>query len=247
MSDDGDEVSTGGKRAATRRRIFEAALACFRDKGFDGATMRDIAAAAGMSLGASYYYFPSKEALVLAYYRELLEARWEKARTVFAETDDLGERVRALFRHHLELARKDRTLIVALARAVADPSSTTSIFASTTRDTRNRVIDLHLAALQVDEVPEELRDLGALGMWTLELAFLLYFVWDDSESQKRTGQLVEGALDLVLPLVPFLATPFAAPLVGQLATLLVEAGLVPDDAGPDAPAPDDGAEDLDQP
>ena len=32
--------------------------------------MRDIAKAAGLSLGAAYYYFPSKEALVFAYYEQ---------------------------------------------------------------------------------------------------------------------------------------------------------------------------------
>ena len=55
----------------TRERILDAALGLFRRKGFEGATMRDIARAAGMSLGAAYYYFETKEALVLAYYQRV--------------------------------------------------------------------------------------------------------------------------------------------------------------------------------
>src|SRR5215216_7220921 len=56
------------KGEATRARILETALALFRQRGFDATTMRDVAAEAGMSLGAAYHYFPSKDAIVLAYY-----------------------------------------------------------------------------------------------------------------------------------------------------------------------------------
>src|SRR5262252_7981132 len=58
----------GKKGELTRSHILAAALRLFRERGFDSATMRDIAEAAGMSLGASYYYFPSKESIVSAYY-----------------------------------------------------------------------------------------------------------------------------------------------------------------------------------
>ena len=40
----------------------------FREKGFDATTIREIAARTGLSLGATYYYFPSKESIVAAYY-----------------------------------------------------------------------------------------------------------------------------------------------------------------------------------
>jgi len=49
----------------TRRKIYEAAMAMFREKGFEQTTMRDIAAKAGVALGGAYYYFSSKEAIVL--------------------------------------------------------------------------------------------------------------------------------------------------------------------------------------
>ena len=50
----------------SRTNILETALRLFRERGFDETTMRDIASACGLSLGAAYHYFPSKEALVLA-------------------------------------------------------------------------------------------------------------------------------------------------------------------------------------
>ena len=64
------EHSLTPKSEATRRRILAAALSVFRERGFDAATMREIAAAAGMAVGAAYYHFDSKDALVMAFYEQ---------------------------------------------------------------------------------------------------------------------------------------------------------------------------------
>ena len=54
------------RREAQVARILEGARACFLKSGFQGASMGDICAAAGMSPGALYRYFPSKESLIEA-------------------------------------------------------------------------------------------------------------------------------------------------------------------------------------
>jgi TetR/AcrR family transcriptional regulator, repressor for uid operon len=54
------------KREAQVNRILEAARTCFVQSGFRGASMHDICREAGMSPGALYRYFPSKEALIEA-------------------------------------------------------------------------------------------------------------------------------------------------------------------------------------
>jgi AcrR family transcriptional regulator len=58
-----------GRRAQARwrrERMLDAALATFVDKGIDGASVKDITAAAGVTQGLLYHYFDSKDALVLA-------------------------------------------------------------------------------------------------------------------------------------------------------------------------------------
>ena len=50
--------------AAKREAILRAAEACFLEKGFHGTGMAEICKAAGMSPGALYRYFPSKEAII---------------------------------------------------------------------------------------------------------------------------------------------------------------------------------------
>lgn len=64
------EVEEGTSRASRRdqqaHRILEAAKSCFLRAGFQGASMQHICAEAGMSPGALYRYFPSKEAIIAA-------------------------------------------------------------------------------------------------------------------------------------------------------------------------------------
>lgn len=55
-----------GEGSATRRRILQIALSLMSQRGVDGTSMRDLAAAAGLNVASLYHYFPSK--------RELLEA-----------------------------------------------------------------------------------------------------------------------------------------------------------------------------
>ena len=47
-----------------RRQIMDAALACFRRRGFHQATMQEICATAEISAGALYHYFASKAEII---------------------------------------------------------------------------------------------------------------------------------------------------------------------------------------
>jgi AcrR family transcriptional regulator len=64
------DKSVPSKGEQARARIISVAEALFNKQGFDGSSMRDIAAAAEMQPASVYYYFESKE--------ELLWAVWEK-------------------------------------------------------------------------------------------------------------------------------------------------------------------------
>ncbi len=49
-----------------RQQIIQAARTCFTKKGFHRASMRDVSAEAGLSIGAVYCYFKSKEEIITA-------------------------------------------------------------------------------------------------------------------------------------------------------------------------------------
>lgn len=52
-------------RAARKEQILDAALACFVEKGFQRTSMADIVAASGLSAGALYVHFASKQEIVI--------------------------------------------------------------------------------------------------------------------------------------------------------------------------------------
>lgn len=54
------------KRAARQRQILDAALVCFQTQGLQATTMDDIIRASGLSAGAVYSYFASKDDLIHA-------------------------------------------------------------------------------------------------------------------------------------------------------------------------------------
>lgn len=52
-------------QAATRARVIDAAVRLATERGYDGFTMRDVAAAAGVSPATAYLYYSSKDALLV--------------------------------------------------------------------------------------------------------------------------------------------------------------------------------------
>jgi len=66
------QVSTNSVRVRDNKRpqLLDSAARYFCQQGYDAAPMRDIAAAAGMKAGSMYYYFPSKEDLLVAVHEE---------------------------------------------------------------------------------------------------------------------------------------------------------------------------------
>lgn len=61
-----EPLTRAGRRDQQVQRILEAAEKCFVRSGFQGASMQQICSEAGMSPGALYRYFPSKEAIIEA-------------------------------------------------------------------------------------------------------------------------------------------------------------------------------------
>lgn len=90
----------------TRERLVEAALAVFAQRGFDGATTREIARRAGVALAALPYHFETKEALWRAAADRIFGQLTERFAGVAAslEAMDPRERPKALLRDFVVFA-----------------------------------------------------------------------------------------------------------------------------------------------
>jgi TetR/AcrR family transcriptional regulator, regulator of cefoperazone and chloramphenicol sensitivity len=71
----------------TRARIVVAALKMFGEKGFDGASTRDIATSAGVNAPALQYYFDNKEGVYLACVEHIVKSVWEYMAEVTADAE----------------------------------------------------------------------------------------------------------------------------------------------------------------
>jgi len=68
-----------------RGDLVRAAAQLFREKGFDGTTIRDIARAVGMQSGSPFYHFANKHELLMAVMEEGLRQGLERAHSVIAD------------------------------------------------------------------------------------------------------------------------------------------------------------------
>ena len=210
------------KREATRKRLLDRALKLFQQRGVDATTMRDIAKAAGLSLGAAYYYFPSKDALVFAYYED---HQLQMEELAAAATGDLRARLGVIFHGKLESIRTHRKMLAAIVQRLVDPGDPLSAFSRQTRAVRARSIAVFDDVLAEAPLPAPIRALAAHALWLFMLATLLVYIHDTSPGEARTHGLVDEALDLAVPLLPLLATPVGRAFSDRIVAALARAGI----------------------
>ncbi len=215
------------KSDETRSRILEAALSVFRERGFEKATMREIASEAGVAVGAAYYYFDSKDAIVLAFYERAqgemhagIEAGLDKAKTLEA-------RLRIIISAKLDVFRAqpagcwERSARMPIPSIRCRPSlpkrppSASRMSRSFERAVRDSAVKLP---------PSVAPYLGRL-LWMYQMGLILFWVYDRSEGQQRTSLLYEKTLKMLLLTLKIAGIPLLRPLhrlAGELLAAIYE-------------------------
>jgi TetR/AcrR family transcriptional regulator, cholesterol catabolism regulator len=93
----GQEVD-GGRR----QQLLRASARLFREQGFDGTSVRDIARAAGMQSGSWVYHFPTKQDILVAVMEEGLLDALARIESIAAQGLDPREQFAQLVRTHLD-------------------------------------------------------------------------------------------------------------------------------------------------
>jgi AcrR family transcriptional regulator len=86
-----DGPQTDGRRTDTRQRIHDVALTVFSERGWDGATLREIAERLEITRPALYYHYRSKEDILASIHRDLAHSvdgilDWASAQPATATT-----------------------------------------------------------------------------------------------------------------------------------------------------------------
>jgi AcrR family transcriptional regulator len=219
---------TTNKGEQTQRHIFDCALELFREKGFDATTMQEVASRADVAKSAAYYYFPSKEAIIQAYY-EIVQAEQERlCAEVFEQSKDLKTRLAAAMHSKFSLAKHDRRLLGVVFRYTGEPEHPLSCLGQGTTGIRQRATAVFQQAIAVERLPKDLEQLLPLALWSLQMGLLVMFLYDTSPDQTRTRKLADGSLALTLKLMALAKLPVLKPVRTKVLELLREAELLPD-------------------
>lgn len=209
------------KSEQTRARILEAALTVFRERGFEAATMREIAAQAGMAVGAAYYYFDSKDALVLAFYDQAQQKIAPQVERILAAAKTFDQRVRGIIGLKFAHFAPNRELLRTLSAHV-DPAHPLSPFSPQTAAIRDADIAFFDRAVGDSKVrlPRTLLPYLPRLLWLYQMGLILFWVYDRSARQSRTEVLFDKTLRILLILLQFAALPIFKPLHRRAAELL---------------------------
>ncbi|HEV3333053.1 MAG TPA: TetR/AcrR family transcriptional regulator [Bryobacteraceae bacterium] len=207
-------AKTTPKAEETGSRILDAALELFREQGFDNATMRSIAQKADVATGAAYYYYASKDAIVMDFYRRSCAEMQPKIEAALEHAPNLEARLRELIRVKLVHFERDRGVLCALLRGGADPQHPLSPFSPQTKDIRE--IDIAwFRRILVDcgtRIPHDLEPHLPGVLWLFQMGVIYFWVTDDSPQQAKTALLLELATTSVTSLIKMSTMPFMGPL-----------------------------------
>ena len=202
------------KSEETARRILDAALELFREEGFEQATMRGIAAHAGVATGAAYYYFPSKDAIVMAFYERSCLDMQPQIEAALERTGGLEARLKELVRIKLDYFAPNRAVLRGLIKNGADPNHPLSPFSSETKGIRETDVAWFRRIL-IDcgvRIPRDLEPHMPEVLWMFQMGVIYFWLADASTGQSRTRRLLELGAKTITALLRLSALPLTRPL-----------------------------------
>ena len=112
--------------------IIETAARAFAERGFEGVSLNELVAATGMSKGAFYFHFSTKEEVALAAFRSKQIELIERLAVEVDANADVVDQLTASLRHRAELVSDDPSLhcVIRLGGELSARSSPGSDYAS---------------------------------------------------------------------------------------------------------------------
>lgn len=142
MTTDEDPGSWRHYDDATLSGPLAAALALFAERGYEGASIREIAARAGLSVPGLYHHYPSKQALLVGLTRVVMADLLDRSRRALAEAgpaprEQFDAVVESLLRFHM--FRRDQAFVASTEMRSMEPQAREDYVAL--RDEQQRMLD----------------------------------------------------------------------------------------------------------
>ena len=197
----GKEVQANIKNAKLidlrRNQIIEGAMQVFSAKGFHRATVREIADAAGLTMGTMYNYVRSKEDILYIVYDFMSKILTEGLSKTIDETTDPREKVSAALRSNMELIYQYRDVIMFLYREAGnyDRESVRTVLGRETKyiEVFEELLRQRFAGRKIDETRLKL----AADILSYLNVILVLRGWSLRKRYKSMDEVVHGILEFV--------------------------------------------------
>ncbi|BBD09283.1 TetR/AcrR family transcriptional regulator [Desulfovibrio ferrophilus] len=192
------------KKIENRQAIIQSAVELVIEKGLKAATMRGIARGAGCGDATIYNYFPTKEAILYAYY----EDRFTAAVSDYEGIDGLAEytlqeRLQAFFEVFLDGCLADREFLQATFKDIFFSMPPNPKALRPVRECFFGIVNQAFEAAQGNgELEEQMfGDLLARFFWDYFLGIVAYWLRDDSEQFAATSSLIDKTMGLACAMI----------------------------------------------
>ncbi|MBA3826353.1 MAG: TetR/AcrR family transcriptional regulator [Ktedonobacterales bacterium] len=212
---------TTPKAVATRARIRDAAFRLLAEKGYEGTTMREIADTAQTSLGLTYRYFPSKDAIILELYGQF---QGDLAHIVAdLPPTTIAERFFTAMVKLLEMMAPYRATLGGLFSVSLNPRSGAGVFGESVAQVRHEAravfSDLVRGARDAPKDAPMRDDLATL-LYGMQLAMVLFWLQDHAADHARTTALLTWVRDALAAARPALGLPPVRKMLLRLAGIV---------------------------
>lgn len=137
-----------------KQRILDAAISVFIDKGFEEASMRDIASAAGLTTGAIYHHFKNKDEL---FYHAVKEAMYfaqklsekDESSNIKSNEDMLNE-ISNKVRERMSKADEQRLLVLLIGYVISKGGTLSEVLKSDYNEIISKVADMYFYAFGIE-------------------------------------------------------------------------------------------------
>jgi AcrR family transcriptional regulator len=180
-----------------RERIFRAAMALFRQRGFQETTASDIAKAAHVSRGTFFNYFPYKEAVLLEYGALLLAGLREEVKRRLARGEDPLAILRFIFQEVARYTEAEKDLVLPLLYELLNPDPIRAKAAFEALPLGDLIAQVLRSLKEKDLVRKDL-SLERMGRTLADLYFLTALRWAAYTPERDLKEELQKTLDLAL-------------------------------------------------
>lgn len=187
------------QKSENRQKILKALVELVIAKDLKSATMRGIAREAGMGDATIYNYFPTKDAMVYAYY----EDRFDQVTQALKDIPDFHtytfqEQLQTFFETKLDLLLEDREFLEKTFKTAFFTLSQDYARVRPAKDKFMAIVqEIFDAAVEAEEIQDQVfLDLTIQLFWEYYIGIILYWLADDSDRFESTTLLIDKSIDL---------------------------------------------------